>query len=140
MSRYLQRCPIAPAVSTSCKCFDLADVLRRAHQLEKDPFAMTACREAPTLNDRHLVRHARVLRVVSDAIDSALRDDLSRFELLVHKAAPVVRTCFCGRGPAPQCSAATGAGFRRPHLIDPIGDLWMSGGTAFATTKLSRTA
>jgi hypothetical protein len=55
----------------------LADVLRCVHQLKADAFAMTAGREAPALDDRHLVRHVGVLRIVGDAVDPRLRDDLS---------------------------------------------------------------
>src|SRR3954470_3461259 len=88
---------------------DLADVLRGVYQLEADPLAVPAGREPPALDHSDLVRHVGVLRVVSDAVDPRLRDDLSRFELLVHEATPVVRTSSWERGHARQCSAPTGS-------------------------------
>src|SRR4051812_13127483 len=88
---------------------DLADVLRGVNQLKADALAMAACREPPALDDRHLMRHVGVLRIVGDAVDPRLRDDLSRFELLVHEATPVVRTSYLGTGHARRCSAPTGS-------------------------------
>jgi len=43
---------------------DFANVLGGVHQLEADALAMTASREPPALNDRHLVRHVGMLGVM----------------------------------------------------------------------------
>src|SRR5262245_9693345 len=47
---------------------NFADMLRRVHQLEADPFAMPAGRKAPALDDRYLVRHVGMLRIMRDAV------------------------------------------------------------------------
>src|SRR3954471_23505657 len=104
-NRARQRRPSPPM-----QMLDLADVLRRVHQLEADPFAMTACREAPALDDRDLMRHVGVLRIVGDAIDARFRDDLSRFELLVPEATPCKKV-FPGTGPCTAMFRGSGGRF-----------------------------
>jgi hypothetical protein len=64
----------------------LADVLCRMDELEANALAMAACREAPALDDRDLVRHIGVLRIVGDTVDPALRDNLAGVEFLRHCA------------------------------------------------------
>ena len=70
--------------SVIVQLIDLADVLRGVHQLEGDPLAMATCREAAAFNNRDLVRHVRVMRIVADAVDAGFGDDLTRLEYLSH--------------------------------------------------------
>src|SRR5215472_16650585 len=67
---------------------NFADMLRRVHQLEADPFAMPAGRKAPALDDRYLVRHVGMLRIMRDAIYAGFRHDLAGTEFLSHLSAP----------------------------------------------------
>jgi len=48
------------------------DVLGRVYQLKADALSMAARREAPALDDRNLVRHVGVLRIMGDAVYPAL--------------------------------------------------------------------
>jgi hypothetical protein len=57
---------------------DLADMLRRMRELEADAVAMPGSRKAPALDDRHVVRHVGVRRIVGNRVDAGLRDDLAR--------------------------------------------------------------
>src|SRR4051794_15520482 len=93
---------------------------------EADPLAMPTGREATAFDNRDLVRHVRVLGIVGDAVNTALRDDLPRFELLVHGPSPVVRTSSFGNGPCaamfrgsgfgPDSGCQEGCGLRQPNL------------------------
>jgi hypothetical protein len=51
---------------------NLADMLGRMGDFERDAFAMPAGREAPTLDHRHLVRHSGMARIVGDRVDAGL--------------------------------------------------------------------
>jgi hypothetical protein len=63
---------------------DFADMLGRMGQLEADTPAMPAGREAPALDDGHLVPHVGMHRIVRDPIDTGLRHDLARLLFLRH--------------------------------------------------------
>ena len=52
------------ALLSLMKVIDLADMLGGVHQLKADALAVTASREAPALNDRHLALHVGMLAVV----------------------------------------------------------------------------
>src|SRR5947209_15629901 len=66
------------------KVGNFVDMLCRVHQFEADALAVTTGRKAPAFDDRHLVRHVLMLRIVSDAVDARFRDDLAGVEFLRH--------------------------------------------------------
>jgi len=59
---------------------DVADVMSRVDQLEADALTAATGRESAAFDDRHLMRHVRVDRVVGDAIDARFWDDLTGLE------------------------------------------------------------
>jgi hypothetical protein len=55
------------------------------HQLEGDAFTVPAGRKTPAFDDRDLVRHIRVLRIMRDPVYAGFRHDLTGLIFLGHR-------------------------------------------------------
>jgi hypothetical protein len=86
---------------------DFRDVLGRVGELEADPFAKSARREAPALNDGHFMRHLSVQRIVRDHVNAGLWDDIARPVFLRHIPFLLILQLLPGTGGEARRSATT---------------------------------